>query len=128
MTKLNFLPNRRWLQFRLRTVFIVVTVVALSLGWWRHRDYCLARANSHQESQIDCLVETIDAGGHRWIENMPPQPVDTQRVAEDARLTQLAEEHRKTSESFRLAVWFPWLRWSINERPIEVELQQRQTP
>jgi hypothetical protein len=37
MTDAIEMPKRRWFQFRLRTLFVVVAVVALPLGWlsWR---------------------------------------------------------------------------------------------
>jgi hypothetical protein len=32
-------PNRRWLRFSLRSLFVAVTLLAMALGW---RSYCLA--------------------------------------------------------------------------------------
>ena len=34
MTGMTLVPNRRWLQFRLRTLFVGITVVAAALGLW----------------------------------------------------------------------------------------------
>ena len=42
-------PNRRWLRFSLRTLFVVVTVIACWLGW-----------NLHQVRERDRLLESRD--------------------------------------------------------------------
>ena len=122
-------PKRRWLQFKLRTLLIVVTLAALSLGWWQHRSYCLARAQVHDWEVLVCLIKTIDPGAGRWEEDLPQRPVDTVRLAEEERLVKLSKRHEETSAAFRLAVWLPWLRWSITEPPIiEVESEQNPSP
>jgi len=115
--------TRGWLQFSLRTLLIVVTLAALSLGWCQHRHYCLERAKVHDWEALACLIRTIQADSG-WEEYLPPQPVDTLRLAEDERLTRLSKRHDETSAVFRLAVWLPWLRWSINEPPIEIDSEQ----
>ncbi|MCE9547087.1 MAG: hypothetical protein K8T25_16555 [Planctomycetia bacterium] len=30
-------PKRRWYQYRLRTLLIVTTIIAIALGWWSYR-------------------------------------------------------------------------------------------
>jgi hypothetical protein len=36
-TDINPVPKRRWLAFRLRTLFVLVTVVAGAFGWVGHQ-------------------------------------------------------------------------------------------
>jgi hypothetical protein len=126
MATMNTIPKRRWLQFNLRTLLIVVTLTALSLGWWQHRSHCLERAKVHDWEALACLIQgtiEVDSG---WEDELPPQPVDKVRVAEQERLVILSKRHDETSAAFRLAVWLPWLRWSIHEPPIEVDSEQNQ--
>jgi hypothetical protein len=120
MTKLNLIPNRRWLQFRLRTVFIVVTLAAGGLGWWRHRQFCLERAEAHWWQQVVYLHKEGN-----YFKRRSMVPLDGTRLVkseEQLQLIRRAELHRQTKEAYWRAVWFPWLRWTIKEPPCELVL------
>ena len=118
-------PKRRWLQFNLRALLIVVTFAAVSLGWWQHCRYCLERAKVHDWEGLACLIQGTIEVSSGWEDELPPQPVDTSRVVEQEKLLKLSKRHDETSAAYRLAVWLPWLRWSINEPPTELESETR---
>ncbi len=115
--------KRRWLQFKLRTLLIVVTFAALSLGWWRHRHYCLARAEAHWWEEAFCLDREANHFKRRGL--VPRPGTILVKTEEQLRLTRIAKQHHETSKAFRFAVWLPWLRWSINEPPCEIVWESR---
>jgi hypothetical protein len=45
---------RRFFQFRLRALFVVVTLAAIAALWWSHRLHCLARAAFHRVEIVRC--------------------------------------------------------------------------
>ena len=42
-------PNRRWLQFSLRSLLLAITLAAIGLAWWKHRSFCLEECRTHME-------------------------------------------------------------------------------
>lgn len=52
-------PNRRWLRFNLRTLFVVVTVASLVAGW------CMWHVN--EESQRELMLVTIKERGGDFL-------------------------------------------------------------
>jgi hypothetical protein len=124
MSTPSSIPKRRWLQFSLRTLLIAVTLAALALGWWKHRDHCLERARVHDWERLACLIQGTIEVSSGWEDELPSQPVDSVKVADQDRLVKLSKRHEETSAAFRLAVWLPWLQWSINEPPIEVDSER----
>jgi hypothetical protein len=45
-------PKRRWFQFSLRTMFIVITISAAGGAWWNHRDFCLKKCRFHSGQHL----------------------------------------------------------------------------
>ena len=90
-----------WLQFRLRSLFVVTALVglmvALTLCWLEHRRYCLERANFHH-SRI--------AHGRGISFHGRPTEQDLQDVSD--RMERENEAHRGMEEAFRRAAWYPW--------------------
>jgi hypothetical protein len=76
-------PRRRWLRFSLRTLFIVMTLCAITVGWWvsyaralKQRQLMLAEINN------DGLMLTglhATTGSHRPIWGLPI-PADIERI------------------------------------------------
>lgn len=67
-------PKRRWLQYRLRTVLIVMTVVAVALAWWSHsarrqRDAVAALRKIGADIEYDRSLPWI---GDKSEPNLPP--------------------------------------------------------
>src|SRR3954462_2715909 len=52
---MNDKPKRRWLQFSLRTMLVLVTIVCVGLGWWVQRSKEWIRQR------------------HEWLANHPGQ-------------------------------------------------------
>jgi hypothetical protein len=52
-------PLRKLLQYRLRTLFVLVTVAALAALWWSHRLYCLERAKFHRAEIARCQEQQV---------------------------------------------------------------------
>jgi len=107
-------PKRRWLQFRLRTLLFAVTFSALALGWWRHRQFCLTKANFHEDMEaiyrlrgsIASYREKTDGGLAALYSGWK---------AEEEHFENLADRHGNTGKAFRAAVFRPWLRLAIHE-------------
>jgi hypothetical protein len=110
-------PRRRWLQFRLRTLFIFMTMAAVALWWWNHRAYCLQKAHEHG---IEGLVFHIRGSIVVTSGVLEPGPVPAKRqvVTEDqVRYRRLADHQEQVATAYRRAVYQPWLRWWIDEAP-----------
>jgi hypothetical protein len=50
-------PIRRWLQFRLRTLLVLVTLIAALLGWWMY----VWRAEQEQQRQAMAAIQASGA-------------------------------------------------------------------
>jgi hypothetical protein len=107
MTNRSLLPNRRWLQFRLRTLVIVMTLAAVSFGWWRHRSYCLERAQDHGRREFMADIMTRFGLPTGWED---PQHSETRR-----QYKRLRDYHHALRDCYHLAVWQPWLRFWIDD-------------
>ena len=86
-------PKRRWYQFSLRALLVLMTLSALMLCWWNHRSFCLLRAEKLSTVSLDAEMKYDDA------------------------VHQILFQQRTATE-YRRAVWQPWLRLWIDERPI----------
>jgi hypothetical protein len=114
MSTPSSIPHRRWLQFSLRTLLITVTLAALASGWWKHRDDCLARAEGHERQGRECLFSTIHSWASSWAGD-----IDKAESEQDRNYLRLKRHHDQLAETYRLAVWQPWLRLWIDEAPPE---------
>ncbi len=59
-------PDRRWFQFRLRTLFVLVTTSGL-LAWW-------VRSNIEQLGERDRLLQWADSNGVQYG-GLPPNQI-----------------------------------------------------
>lgn len=50
---------RRLFQFRLRTLFVLVTLAAIAALWCSHRMYCLDRAAFHRNEIVRCQEQQV---------------------------------------------------------------------
>jgi hypothetical protein len=84
-------PKRRWYQFSLRALLVLITLCALSLCWWNHRSFCLRRAEELSTVSLDAEMKYDDA------------------------VHQILFQQRMASE-YRRAVRQPWLRLWIDDK------------
>lgn len=77
----------------LRSLMLVVALVALVMGWWAHRSFCLERAAYYAERSDVLNIKFRPKG--------------------DA----LDAFYKRTEREYRRAVWQPWLRPLIDEKP-----------
>lgn len=85
---------RRFFQFRLRALFVVVTLAAIAALWWSHRLYCLERTAFHQAEIVRC-EELKTRSAEEFLANMERELVKSQ--AESQR--QLAAIRAKMEEA-----------------------------
>jgi len=81
------------MKYSLRSLMIVVTLVAVCLaGWGSHRKFCLERSARHEYLSIPNVGANMVAAVER------------------------TKRHRRLTEQYRSAVWQPWLRfWIVDE-------------
>lgn len=127
MSNLNSPTKRRWLQFSLRTLLLAVTFAAVGLGWWRHRQFCLARAVFHDDMRTIYLLrgEMARSGGQGKGSGVSSLYSYSTWKADFEKCQSEAARHGTLHEEFRLAIWRPWIRWSIKEPASDLEYQTR---
>jgi hypothetical protein len=94
----------RWFRFRLRTVFIAVTVCGLAIGIWARARRLEALAQFHEQQAVDSITPVFNAtrdeqdrmGAERWNQ------LQSECLAE-------AQWHQTLSIECRRAIWRPWL-------------------
>ena len=86
-------PKRRWYQFSLRAVLVLITLCALTLCWWNHRSFCLRRGEELSTVSLNAEMKYDDA------------------------VRQILFQ-QQTATEYRRAIWQPWLRLWIDERPM----------
>ncbi|MFN0021390.1 MAG: hypothetical protein ACKVP0_24330 [Pirellulaceae bacterium] len=50
----DLVPKRRWFQFNLRTLFVVLTLFCVGSAWWNHRSFCLEQIRFHADRNESC--------------------------------------------------------------------------
>ena len=66
-------PKRHWFRFSLRTLFVVVTVFAVPLGWvayqlnWIRQRREFIRAQAERGNAMGTMTAFIDAPGMLWV-------------------------------------------------------------
>lgn len=97
----NRIPKRRWFRMSLRTLFVMVAIAAVALGWWR-RAHLLEKLSLEHAAQAQMFADSAFAY-QKW----------PQRAGEaDDKRRHLREQHalhREWSKRYRLAIWRPWL-------------------
>jgi hypothetical protein len=95
---------RRFFQFRLQTLFVVVTIASLAALWWAHRLHCLERAAFHRSEIARCQQgQAIEEGAfvkayvrQRNPKRRPPRHLLPLVLNEEvAQFTKQSEEVRK---------------------------------
>jgi hypothetical protein len=145
--------KRNWFQFRLRTLFVLVTLAALVTGMIQHARYFRERIRFHESKRVTCeerlviakIMNTWTLGssssqpeygpkeaervhkaiGDGYLLYVPEIGRENDFVGEEglvgehereiARLEQTQRYHQQRAESFRLAMWRPWMR--VGEDP-----------
>jgi hypothetical protein len=101
------------MKYSLRSLMIVVTLAAIGMGWWNHRDFCVRRADECDKRRNKLHFESMNIGEYAgWAREEEEQRKIDAALAEYVRLQKREEER---SKDYRLAVWRPWLRLSIDE-------------
>jgi len=80
------------MKYSLRSLFLVVTLIAIACGWWGHRRYCLDRERWHVHQYIDAISQN--------------EPMRENSLF-----------HEKVANDYRRALWMPWVRLWIDETP-----------
>lgn len=96
----------------LRSLFLVVTLVAVFLGLWGENwRTCRTREREHAEqaTQFDEKVR-MDNEMLITLTASPPPPYEL--IQEHERQ---AREHHSLAAEYRQAIWRPWNRWWIDE-------------
>ena len=100
------------MKYSLRSLMIVVTLAAIGMGWWNHRRFCLRQADECDKRYSKLILEGMNLGEYAgWAR----EDVEQRKV--DAALSEyvrLQKREYKRSHEYRLAVWRPWLRWTLD--------------
>ena len=99
------------MKFSLRSLLLVVTVVAVLTGLWvENWRTCQLREREHAEQadqlEEQALKKMLIAVSYRSA------PI---RTYESIPEHQQAVGHRSLEAAYRQAIWQPWKRWSIDE-------------
>ena len=98
MTHSSATPKRRWYQFRLRTLLVVVTVAAILLAL-AGRSLSLSRQAAFHRSRVKDIRVMNDTGGSDSI--YPPGSV--------------GYYHIKSAEAYERTARYPWLPVALPE-------------
>src|SRR4051794_12557404 len=83
--------RRKFWQFRLRSLLLLVFVCALAAAWWSHRRYCLDRAWFHAKQAVQDQIESNSAEAEGALVDMKNQVAEYFRVQ--------AEENEKARQA-----------------------------
>ena len=104
-------PKRRWYQFSLKTLLVVVTVVAGVLGaglaLQSHQHFCWSRA-------VHYIDESVDDG---TLDRVFWKANDPRLTAEQRAAVRLDEFNIRLANQWDHAQWYPWERLWIDETP-----------
>lgn len=93
------------MRYSLRSLIIVVTIAAIPLGWWNHRNVCLARS----ESLFELAMKEKMASGN---------PCDSGLTVHKSKwLETLSAHHFSNARMYRRAAYRPWERLWISDSP-----------
>jgi hypothetical protein len=84
---------RRWFQFRLSTLLVLVTLAAVGADYWRRRSLLLERATEHARLAAE--------SNYRWYTSSMPEPIQ--------HFGRLEFHHRTLQHKYEWAAWIPWL-------------------
>jgi hypothetical protein len=103
----NTASTRRWHQFSLRTIFVVVTIVGCALGWLGSQVAIVHRRNEAL-SRLNATVLTDEEETLRWINN-PPMWFKPQRGTTQEQWDKNIAARRAHKIPARLPFWRKWL-------------------
>jgi hypothetical protein len=89
---------RRLFQFRLRALFVLVTLAAIAALWWSHRLHCLDRAAFHRTEIVRCQEQQVrdtDEFVLAYARQRNPQRRPPRDLLREVLLQQLADEQRE---------------------------------
>ena len=101
---MNAKPKRRWYQFSLRTLLILMAIVSVLCGWVANYQYRMARAADHEEKKMWCLM-----GCRFSIRGMVDAETGASMDRHTAEMLRQAGEHQRLAEAYREAAWQPWV-------------------
>lgn len=105
-------PKRRWPRFTLRTLFVVVTVLAVGIELWQRADRLQKQATAHKFKAIGALL--WQSG--RDTQLPPPEELAIY-LEKDAYFRALAGYHKGMCNKCLRAVWRPWVQ--LQDDPVE---------
>ena len=91
---------------------ILVTLAAIGMGWWNHCRFCLRHADECDKRCSKFFLEVMNLAEYCGT----PREDEEQRKIDDAvsEYGRLQKREHKRSQEYRLAVWRPWLRWTLD--------------
>ena len=100
------------MKYSLRSLMILVTLAAIGMGWWNHCRFCLRHADECDKRCSKFFLEAMNLGEYCGT----PREDEEQRKIDDAvsEYGRLQKREHKRSQEYRLAVWRPWLRWTLD--------------
>jgi hypothetical protein len=112
--------QRRWYQFSLGTMLIVLTlfgtVIGATLAWRTHREYCLRMASNYARQQG--WTSAIAVNGNETS-------AELEALQAASRLNDQDRDKRYLSieQAYRRAVWLPWEKLWIEDAPLDIPIQ-----
>ncbi|MCE9527858.1 MAG: hypothetical protein K8R36_17585 [Planctomycetales bacterium] len=104
------------MKYSLRNLMIVVTLVAVFLGWWTHRCICLNCAELHEQQSRHLAFQAFNAGERTgWP---PSAEEERQEKALIESYSRESKAQKSLAAEFRKAVWRPWIRLTF-ESPLD---------
>jgi hypothetical protein len=110
----DLLPNRRWFQFSLKTMLIVMTLAGVSLGWSNNYRYCAQKAVEHHSEGCKWWL-----GGHFVSTGELDKELQKKRAEFSKSCYQRVKYHEQLEIAYKAAAWRPWERFWINDPPLE---------
>lgn len=93
------------MRYSLRSLMIVVALIAVPLGWWSNRVICGKRAWYYYEQACDEDVQHNNVCSHDLT------------IHQSDRLKELSKHHLRLCNLYIHAVNRPWEMWWIDETP-----------
>lgn len=97
---------------------LIVTMAAIASGWWlEHRVSCLRLAAVCERHSEELGLKAFLAGIRTGIPLSKEGQKKANRAVQHA--ISLHDLEVERGETYRKAIWFPWLLWTIEDLPTE---------
>ena len=99
-------PHRRWFQFSLRTLFVMMLLCAIGEAQWMRVERLQQRAWEHKAKGVGFSVAAHTVHGEAFCPN-------ARREAAKAYFQRVAEYHVAMAAKCRQSMWRPWIEFSL---------------